>query len=225
MAGGEGRGGPKGVSRRMTRRLYYNGLSRPLGVHLFLVSRRQRKRSTFNKIRVQRLINITQNASLPTTPTAFGFFRSPSPFHSVFRYCSLRARIFISTERALTTRLPTFVLKKMAVPPIDSRNLQRISAELGFLEETLSFRPADQPEHARAWVPWLQDFNKQWASSRSNHHFPFLTSRLLSTGRVPRHPQQRWFPGGSDRRAPRKRAERSESQKGGGAYFRPTPRP
>ena len=49
----------------MTRRLYYNGLSRPLGVHLFLVSRRQRKRSTSNKIRVQRLINITQNRAPP----------------------------------------------------------------------------------------------------------------------------------------------------------------
>jgi hypothetical protein len=41
------------------------GLSRPLGVHLFLVSRRQRKRSTSNKIRVQRLINITQNRASP----------------------------------------------------------------------------------------------------------------------------------------------------------------
>jgi hypothetical protein len=89
------------------------GLSRPLGVHLFLVSRRQRKRSTSNKIRVQRLINITQTASLPTTPTAFGCFRSPSPFHSVLRYLSplssLSSTIFISTERALTTRQPTSV--------------------------------------------------------------------------------------------------------------------
>jgi hypothetical protein len=54
---------------------------------------------------------------------------------------------------------------------------------------------------------------------------PFLTSRLLSTGRIPRHPQEPWLPGGTNRRAPRTGAERSESQKGGGAYFRPTPRP
>ncbi|KAF8258528.1 hypothetical protein EI94DRAFT_1126641 [Lactarius quietus] len=54
----------------------------------------------------------------------------------------------------------------MAVPPLDSRNLHRISTELRFLEETLALQPADQPEHLRAWVVWLRDLNKQWAEYR-----------------------------------------------------------
>jgi hypothetical protein len=54
----------------------------------------------------------------------------------------------------------------MAVPPLDSRNLQRISTELRFLEEHFGFQPPDQPEHLRAWVVWLGGLNKQWDEYR-----------------------------------------------------------
>jgi hypothetical protein len=52
----------------------------------------------------------------------------------------------------------------MAVPPPDSRNLHRISTELRFLEDTLAIQPDNKPEHLRAWVVWLRDMDKQWAS-------------------------------------------------------------
>ena len=54
---------------------------------------------------------------------------------------------------------------------------------------------------------------------------PFLTSHLLFTGRIPRHSQEPWIPGGTDRRALREGTERSDSQKGSGDNLRPTPRP
>ena len=54
----------------------------------------------------------------------------------------------------------------MASPTLDldSRNLHRIGTELGFLEDTLTLRPENNPEHLRAWVIWLRDMDKQWAS-------------------------------------------------------------
>jgi hypothetical protein len=60
----------------------------------------------------------------------------------------------------------------MAVPVLDSRNLHRISTELGFLEQTLSLQPENKPEHLRAWAVLLHDMDKQWASL-----FYFIVSR------------------------------------------------
>ncbi|KAH9040598.1 hypothetical protein EDB84DRAFT_1475869 [Lactarius hengduanensis] len=54
----------------------------------------------------------------------------------------------------------------MAVPPLDSRNLHRISTELRFLEDTLALQPENKPEHLRAWVVWLRDMDKQWTEYR-----------------------------------------------------------
>ncbi|KAI0294859.1 hypothetical protein B0F90DRAFT_1220345 [Multifurca ochricompacta] len=50
--------------------------------------------------------------------------------------------------------------------PLDSRNLRRISTELGFLEDTLALQPENKPEHLRAWVVWLRDMDKQWSEYR-----------------------------------------------------------
>lgn len=55
----------------------------------------------------------------------------------------------------------------MAAPPLDSRNLHRISTELGFLEDTLALQPENKSEHLRAWVVWLRDMDKQWSEYRS----------------------------------------------------------
>jgi hypothetical protein len=52
----------------------------------------------------------------------------------------------------------------MASPTFESRNLHRIGTELGFLEGTLVQQPENKPEHLRAWVAWLRDMDKQWAS-------------------------------------------------------------
>ncbi len=52
----------------------------------------------------------------------------------------------------------------MTSPTLDSRNLHRIDAELGFLEETLTLQPENKPEQIRAWDVWLRGMDKQWAS-------------------------------------------------------------
>jgi hypothetical protein len=52
----------------------------------------------------------------------------------------------------------------MASPTLDSRNLHRIDTELGFLEDTLTLQPENKPEQIHAWVGWLRDMDKQWAS-------------------------------------------------------------
>ena len=100
-----------------------------------------------------------------TDTVAFGCFRFPVPFPSVPRYrpllSSLSSTIFISTERTLTSW--QLAPEKKAVPPLDSRNLHRITTELCFLKETLGLQPTDQPKHLCAWVIWLKDLNQKWA--------------------------------------------------------------
>lgn len=63
----------------------------------------------------------------------------------------------------------------MAAPAFDSRNLHRISTELGFLENTLTLQPENKPEQIRAWVAWLRDMDKQWASL-----FPIILGATIS---------------------------------------------
>jgi len=55
----------------------------------------------------------------------------------------------------------------MASPTLDSRNLHRIDTELGFLEETLTLQPENEPEHLGAWNVWLRDMDKQWGEYRT----------------------------------------------------------
>ena len=153
----------------MTRRLYYMVFRARSGSTCSWFSRRQRKRSTSNKIRVQRLINnITQNRAPPDHTDCVWLF--PVSLALSFRpslslsSLELELHYFYFYGADSHNSAAGSLKKKMAVPPLDSRNLHRISTELRFLEETLGLQPADQPEHLRAWVIWLRDLNKQWAS-------------------------------------------------------------
>src|SRR5712671_6516543 len=97
----------------------------------------------------------------------------------------------------------------MASPTLDSRNLHRIGSQLEFLEDTLVLQPESNPEHLRAWVVWLCDMDKQWASlplSSTHLIFPDFCPPL-GAERVPWHTEERRFSGGTDWRAPREREE------------------